>query len=183
MGASPFKVKMGSGYTVAVDTTQAHSGTKSIHISAPTATGAGALTETKTFSGATATDWWGRVFFRFKAPADGHQMFIAVNVSGNQFRLFNTLGSTKIQLNDQKADKFTALTQSITMEKWFCYEWHMTPTTTTAYVDGQQGGMVSWAVSGATSLQIGYERFQAAKTAGEIWIDDVAIGTSQIGCD
>ena len=36
-------------------------------------------------------------------------------------------------------------------------------------------------VSGATSLQIGYERFQAAKTAGEIWIDDVAIGTSQIG--
>jgi hypothetical protein len=185
-GMSPFKQMMQGQYMLEVvdDMTQAHSGTHAVHITAPTGTGVAALTENTTFNGDTASDWWGRVFLRFKAASGGHQMFIAVNASGNQFRLFNTLGSDTIQLNDQKGDKFTALASQVPMDTWFCYEWHMTPTETTVYVDGvQDPAAPGWMVSGATSLQIGYQRFQSGPSTGEIWIDDVAINTSQIGCN
>jgi hypothetical protein len=181
-GNSPWKVTQGSGYTVMVDTTQAHSGTKSVHISAPTAAGSGVLKETKTFP---ATDFWGRAFLRFKTASGGHQMFIAVITQGDQFRLFNTLGSDKIQLNEQSGDKFFASATTVPMEKWFCYEWHVTPNSASVYVDGKQltdATPTGWNIMNAQSLQIGYQRFQAGPSAGEIWIDDVAIHTAQIGC-
>lgn len=179
---SPWKVTQGSGYTVTVDTTQAHSGSKAVHISAPTGTGSGVLRETKTFP---ATDFWGRAFMRFKTASGGHQMFIAVITQSDQFRLFNTLGSDKIQLNEQSGDKFFASATTVPMEKWFCFEWHVTQNSASVYVDGKQltdATPTGWNITNAQSLQIGYQRFQAGPSAGDIWIDDVAINTSQIGC-
>jgi hypothetical protein len=182
MGASPWKVSQGSGYTVAIDTTQHHGGTKSVHISAPTGTGTGALTETKTFP---ATDFWGRAFMRFKTASGGHQMFIMVAGQGNQFRLFNTLGTDTFRTNDQKVDMFFDSGTKIPMETWFCFEWHLTANSASIYLDGTEmpkAAPTGWTVTGTTSLQIGYQRFQAGTTAGEIWLDDIAINTTQIGC-
>jgi hypothetical protein len=179
---SPWKVTQGSGYTVMVDTTQAHSGSKAVHISAPTAAGSGVLRETKTFP---ATEYWGRAFMRFKTASGGHQMFVAEITQGDQFRFFNTLGSDKIQLNEQSGDKFFASATTVPMEKWFCFEWHVTPTSASDYVDGKQltdAMPTGWNIMNGQSLQIGYQRFQAGPSAGEIWIDDVAINTAQIGC-
>lgn len=108
-----------------------------------------------------------------------------VITSNDQFRLFNTLGSDKIQLNEQSGDKFFASATTVPMEKWFCYEWHVTPNSASVYVDGKQltdATPTGWNISNAQSLQIGYQRFQAGTSAGEIWIDDVAINTAQIGC-
>lgn len=183
MGKSPWKVTQGSGYTVAVDTSQAHGGTHSVHISAPTGAGSGVLRETSTFP---ATEFWGRAFMRFKAAAGGHQMFIAVLVQGgDQFRLLNTLGSNAAQLNEQNGDKFFASKTTIPMETWFCYEWHVTATSASVYLDGKEltdAAPSGWKISNAQTLQIGYQRFQAGPSAGEIWLDDIAINDEQIGC-
>jgi len=112
-------------------------------------------------------------------------MFIAVITQGDQFRLFNTLGNDKIQLNEQSGDKFFASATTVPMEKWFCYEWHVTATSASVFVDGKEltdAKPTGWNIQNAQSLQIGYQRFQAGPSAGEIWIDDVAINTAQIGC-
>jgi len=183
MGKSPWKVTQGNGYSVVVDTTQAHGGTHAVHISAPTGAGSGVLRETSTFP---AADSWGRAYMRFKAASGGHQMFIAVLVQGgDQFRLLNTLGSDKIQLNEQNGDKFFPSSTTVPMEKWFCYEWHVTATSAAVYLDGKQltdATPTGWSVNNAQSLQIGYQRFQAGPSAGEIWLDDVAVSDKQIGC-
>ncbi|MEP7050753.1 MAG: LamG-like jellyroll fold domain-containing protein [Pseudomonadota bacterium] len=182
MGMSPWKVTQGGGYTVMIDTTQAHSGMKSVHITAPVDPGSGVLKETSTFP---ATEFWGRAWMRFKAASGGHQMFIAVITSGDQFRLLNTLGSDTFRLNEQNGDKFFASATTIPMEKWFCYEWHVTATSASVYVDGKEltdASPTGWKITGAQSLQIGYQRFQKGPSAGEIWLDDIAINTAQIGC-
>lgn len=183
MGKSPWKVTQGSGYTVAVDTTQAHGGTHSIHITAPTAAGSGVLKETSTFP---ATEFWGRAFMRFKAAAGGHQMFIAVLVQGgDQFRLLNTLGSNVVRTNEQNGDAFFASKTNIPMETWFCYEWHVTPTSAAVYLDGKEltdAAPTGWKISNAQTLQIGYQRFQTGPSTGEIWLDDIAVNDKQIGC-
>jgi hypothetical protein len=182
MGASPWKVSQGSGYTVAVDTAQHHSGMKSVHIMAPTGTGTGALTESKTFP---ATDFWGRAWMRFKAASGGHQMFVAVNVQGDQYRLFNTLGTDTFRTNEQKGDAFYDSGTKIPMETWFCFEWHIAASGASIYLDGMEmtkAKPTGWTVPSMSSLQIGYQRFQAGTSAGEIWLDDIAINTTQIGC-
>lgn len=72
------------------------------------------------------------------------------------------------------------------LEKWFCYEWHVTPTSASVFVDGKEltdAKATGWTIANATSLQIGYERFQPGMgTGGELWLDDIAINTAQIGC-
>ncbi len=184
MGKSAWKVTQGNGYTVVVDTTQAHSGTHSVHISAPIKSGSGVLRETSTFP---ATEFWGRAFMRFKAAAGGHQMFIAVLVQGgDQFRLLNTLGSNAVRTNEQNGDMFFASKTNIPMETWFCYEWHVTATSASVYMDGKEltdAAPTGWKISNAQTLQIGYQRFQDGTSAGEIWLDDIAINDKQIGCN
>lgn len=181
MGNSPWKTSMSGGYTLTLATDQAHSGTHSVHVSAPTGTGSAAIQETKTFP---ATDFWGRAFLRFKAPPGGHQMFIALNSAQDQLRLLNTLGSAKIQLNLRSNDQFKASATTIPMDTWFCYEWHVAPNSVNVFVDGKAltDAMATWSTANLTSLRIGYERFQTGTAAGEIWIDDVAINSTQIGC-
>jgi hypothetical protein len=182
MGTSPWKTQSGGGYTLELVTDQAHSGTHSVHISAPTTTGSAHIQETKTFP---ATDFWGRSFLRFKAPSGGHQMFIAMAVPGDQVRILNMLGnSAQVRQNLQSSDVFKASTTTIPMEKWFCYEWHANASGVHVYLDGTEltDAAATWSGATGTSLLIGYQRFQAGTAAGEIWIDDVAINTAQIGC-
>jgi hypothetical protein len=182
MGTSPWKTQSGGGYTLELATDQAHSGTHSVHIAAPTATGSAHIVETKTFP---ATDYWGRAFLRFKAPPGGHQMFIMMSAPNDQIRILNMLGnSAKVQQNLQSSDKFTSSATLIPMEKWFCYEWHANTSGVHVYLDGTElaDAAATWSGSGGTSLTIGYQRFQTGTAAGEIWIDDVAINTAQVGC-
>jgi hypothetical protein len=182
MGTSPWKTQSGGGYTLELGTDQAHSGTHSVHISAPTATGSAHIVETKTFP---ATDYWGRAFLRFKAPPGGHQMFIMMSVPNDQVRILNMLGnSAKVQQNLQSTDKFTSSATVIPMEKWFCYEWHANASGVHVFMDGMEmtDAAATWSGAGGTSLTIGFQRFQAGTGAGEMWIDDVAINTAQVGC-
>lgn len=174
---------MSGGYTLALATDQAHSGTHSVHVMAPAATGAAQITETRTFP---ATDFWGRAWLRFSAAAGGHQMYIAVNGGGDQLRLLNRLGnSSAAQVNFQRTDMFYASRTMIPMDTWFCYEWHVSAADVHVYMNGQAltDVVVPVSIANPTALLLGFQRFQAGPSAGEIWIDDVAVNASQIGCN
>lgn len=171
-----------NGYAVVADNTQVHSGAKALHITAPATAGSGVLTETSTFP---ATDFWGRAWMRFKTAAGGHQVFVSVVTPTDQFRLFNILSNTKIALHDQKNDQFFTSATTVPMETWFCFEWHVTTSSVHVYLDGNQLtdlNPTAWSITNAQSLQIGYQRLSPGVSAGEMWVDDVAVDSAQIGC-
>ena len=53
--------------------------------------------------------------------------------------------------------------------------------TFSAYVDGMKIGTQNGAIPNLMRQRIGFQRY-AGGTAGEMWIDDVAIGPNRIGC-
>ncbi len=72
---------------------------------------------------------------------------------------------------------------SPTMGKWQCYEWHITPNALDDYLDGTKLPISqTWAEPTISLLRMGFERFSAG-SAGELWLDDVAINDTQIGCN
>ena len=181
INTSTWKVQQGNGFTATVGTDQAHSGTHSLHIVAPNTSNSAFITETKTFP---AADFWGRAWMRFSGPNGGHQMYIYVNFPGDQLRLLNRLGSDSIQVNFQKSDQFYSSKTTVPQTTWFCYEWHVTTSATTIYKDGTQlTDIKAPGITGGTSLSLGFQRFATATAAADLWIDDVAVGPSQIGCN
>lgn len=179
-GMSPWTAMGGTAIEVTKD--QHHGGTQSVHITAPNTSGFSALIqEKKTFP---ATEFWGRAFLRFKGDGGGHQMYIAVNLPGDQLRLLNRLGSDNAQVNFQKSDKFYNTNHKIVQETWFCYEWHVTASAVNIFIDGQAQttSPAIPGITGGTTLSLGYTRYATGSAAGEMWIDDVAVNDTQIGC-
>jgi hypothetical protein len=70
------------------------------------------------------------------------------------------------------------------MGTWACYEWHETPTGLHVYLQGKElmDADETWTEAPLTDLRIGFERFDVG-TGGDIYIDDVAVSASQIGCN
>ncbi|MEO8900288.1 MAG: hypothetical protein ABI488_01700 [Polyangiaceae bacterium] len=182
-GASPWTT---TG-TVEVVTDVFHSGTHSVHMKA--AMGDAAvninISEKKTFP---STDSWGRAWVQIKATSTEHQMFIGINFSGNQDRLLNRLGSDMPQVNFQVGDVFYAAGVKFTQGMWFCYEWHVTDTATSIYIDGTKQSLTKGTAGdapgakGGTALLLGFQRFGKGSAGADVWYDDVAVNDTQIGC-
>jgi hypothetical protein len=136
-------------------------------------------------------DFWGRAWLRLKGPAGGHQMFIAHALpGGNQLRVLNSIGSLTVTGNVATGDPIFNSTVAIPQETWFCFEWHVNATATHLYKDGTEvmttmGGKATTmpGETGITSLILGFQRFQTGSAASDLWIDDVAVDTNQIGCN
>lgn len=180
--ASPWKVTMGSGYTVEVVSTPVHGGTHAAHMSAPTATGSGYLTATKGFPG---TDFWGRAWVRVKSAAGGHQCLMALNAANDQVRILNEMGSGEVATNLRSNDKLNdASATKVPQDTWFCYEWHQSPTALHVYIDSTEvtAAAATWSVASVNSLQVGIQRFQAGSAKADFYYDDVAVNTTRVGC-
>jgi len=180
---SPWKVTMGSGYTVEVVSTPVHGGTHAVHMSAPAATGSGYLTATKGFPG---TDFWGRAWVRVKSAAGGHQCLMALNAASDQVRILNEMGSGEVATNLRSNDKLNdASATKVPQDKWFCYEWHQSPTALHVYIDSTEvtAAAATWSVASINSLQIGIQRFQAGSGQADYYYDDVAVNATRIGCN
>jgi hypothetical protein len=183
-GSSVFKT---SGM-VEVVTDVHHGGTHSVHIKAPN--GNPTNININTAAPFPSTDHWGRAWVQIKATGTEHQMYIGINLSGDQGRLLNRLGSDTPQVNFQKGDKFYAAQVKFTQNMWFCYEWHVTDTATTIYVDGKKQMLSNGTngdapgMKGGTQLLLGFQRFvnSSGSADADVWYDDVAVGPTQIGC-
>jgi Cip1-like, core domain len=178
---------MKGGYTIAIDTTQAHSGKNSVHATFTAAAGYAYISETKTFP---ATDFWGRAFMRFMAPPGGHQVFAGSDTAmdeatGDQMRYMNDMGGM-LTMNIRSTDAVAKSTKALPMGTWNCYEWHQTTTMADLYMDGAMIGTAMGAgfkglATPYVAMVLGGERFGGG-VAGDVWIDDVAVDTAQIGC-
>jgi hypothetical protein len=183
--ASAWKI-IKNGYTVETVTTQAHSGTHSVHVMATANGGYGYVSETKTFP---ATDFWGRAYMRIVAPSSGHEVFAGLDTNlmepqGEQVRLLNNTGGGNIVTNRRSDDMSKGSATKIPMSTWFCYEWHETPNKLSIYLNGKELTDVdeNWVEPTFVAFVLGFERFGGG-TAGDIWIDDVAVNSAQIGCN
>ncbi|MEO7035351.1 MAG: hypothetical protein ABI548_15610 [Polyangiaceae bacterium] len=181
-GASPWTT---SG-TVEVVTDVFHSGTHSVHMMAAAGNAINInISEKKTFP---STDSWGRAWVQIKATSTEHQMYIGINLSGNQARLLNRLGSDIPQVNFQSPDSFYAAGVKFTQGMWFCYEWHVTDTAISIYIDGTKQSLKNGTAGdapgakGGTALLLGFQRFGTGSASADVWYDDVAVNDTQIGC-
>lgn len=180
--ASPWKVTMGGGYKVEVVSTPVHGGTHALHVNASSATGNGYVMATKGFP---ATDLWGRAYVRVKSAAGGHQCLMALNSSSDQVRILNEMGSGEYATNLKSSDKLNDSKTKVPQDTWFCFEWHQSPTALHVFADGKEitDAAATWSIASVASLQIGLMRFQAGSGTADIYYDDVALNTTQIGCN
>ena len=190
---SKFTMDTKGGYIVEPVTTQSHSGTHSIHVHSPGGGGLGYIVETATFTPA-ITDFWGRAYLMFMAAGSGHEVFAAMDTTlsdsqGDQIRMLNDMGDGKMATNRRTGDH-SMEGSAIPMGTWFCFEWHQSPTALTIYLNGTDltgadetygNGSPFGSPPTLVDMRIGFERFDSG-TGGDIWIDDVAVNSTQIGC-
>ncbi|HVY25635.1 MAG TPA: hypothetical protein VHB79_03760 [Polyangiaceae bacterium] len=170
-------------FTAKIDTDQFHSGSRSLHIVAPNKTNSAWLTiQSDKFP---AADFWGRAWYRITGPKGGHQEYIIAPASGNELRILNRkTDSENMGVNTQSPDKWYLTNTPVPQATWFCYEFHVTATATTVYPNGKEATEVKPpGVTGVKSLSFGWQRWQTGGGDGEMWIDDIAIGDKQIGCE
>jgi len=192
---------------VEIVTNKAHNGSNSVHLGfATTASFATYIDETKGFPN---TSYWGRVwYFVMNSPEAGHQVYVdgtdGTNLTMYGVRPLNTQGSGMIAVNVDpgvggKGETGGTSTVAMPQGMWTCFEWQVTGVgstgnvtlymaTTSDVAAGKMGAEVPNTAAMGVPIpalieqRIGYERYGTG-TAGDIWMDDYAIGTARIGCN
>jgi hypothetical protein len=189
-------VKVVNTYTTTPGPTMAHSGTNSVQISFTTGSGYAMIVEKMGFP-ATA-GYWGRVWYYVEVPATdtGHCVYIegstGMNLGNNGVRPLNTSGgSMEINIDPATGGGEASASTNTPIPKgaWTCFEWNITATggmgSVSLYVAGAATAAATvknQTIPALTEQRVGYERYNAG-TAGNVWLDDYAIGTSRIGCN
>jgi hypothetical protein len=182
---------------VEIVTNKSHSGSNSVHLGfTTTAAFSTYIDETKGFPN---TGYWGRVwYFVMNGTESGHQVYIdgtdGTNLSNYGVRPLNTQSAGMIAVNvdpgvggkgESGGTSGTKMPQGV----WTCFEWQVTGVGGTGNVTLYMGGTL---VAGTEAMgvpipnlieeRIGYERYGGG-AAGDIWMDDYAIGPTRIGCN
>jgi hypothetical protein len=180
---------------MAVDSTRAARGKRSLHITRASA-GASLMRETRTLP-ATNGAYYGRVFlwidqwptsnFVHYSLAIGYSGGTAVRMGGQ----FQT-GRLKYLFNIQppaQGPPETGLVDyvdPVPVKTWQCIEWSMDSTKgeMRMWVDGKELTRLHWLTQFPvlSSLAIGWEQYQSGTPAYDVWIDEIAIADSRIGC-
>lgn len=187
-------IKVVSTYATTPGPTMAHSGKNSVQISFPAGAGYAMLVEKMGFPA--PTGYWGRVWLFVETPTTdaGHDVYIegstGMNLSNYGVRPLNTQkGNMTINISPVgTAEAGANTTTPIPRGAWTCFEWQISAT-------GGNGNVVLYAAGSAmptvslngkpipalVEQHVGYERY-ASGPAGNLWIDDYAIGSARLGC-
>ena len=125
-------------------------------------------------------------------PLGGHQIYIEARVASGSdktgVRSLNTFDNNNgyLGLNLESSDKSQQSKTKMTTGSWVCYEWQITGIsggmgTFTSWADGQMLATQNGDIPNIMRERIGIQRYDAGM-AGEMWIDDVALGSSRINC-
>jgi hypothetical protein len=185
---SPWAYDVDNKGTVAeVVSDKGRTDSRSLHVKASAMAGIhGYITETETLA-KTGGSFWGRVFIWYMLDVPGvHIVNVAVDgktgTTSEQVRIVNVIGS-HIATNRRSDDMGKGSNVGPDQGKWGCYEWHLTPNSLDVYLDGTMLPISeTWTMPTLSLFRVGFERFSAG-AAGELWLDDVAINDSRIGCD
>ncbi len=178
--------------TVTVVSTKAHSGSNSVYMTFTTASGATFIDE-KMGIPATGT-YWGRVWLYPETPVDqGHDVYIEAEpatfmggTSQTGVRALNTQGNMSI--NVDPPDNGPKSNMALPRGSWHCFEWETTGIggngNVVLYMDGTLLATDTGAPIPALAEQrIGYERYGAGTAAGDMYIDDYAVGPTRLNCN
>jgi hypothetical protein len=184
--------------TVEIVNDQAHTGTSSVHLKI-TATGQTSTFIDEKIGFPWTTGYWGRVWILMSAPltTGGHTVYVegstGMMTQNNGVRPLNTSGGN-IETNVDPPDSSGNSKPAVAFPKvWTCFQWHIAAaagkTNVNLYMGDTEvpGTALSVNATGnavVTALieqRIGYERYGNG-SAGDIWIDDYAIGATQLGC-
>ncbi len=179
--------------TVTVVSTKSHSGSNSVHMTFTTASCATFIDEKM---GVTATGTvWGRVYLYPNTETDGsHDVYLEGEpatfkggTSQTGVRPLNTEGGN-MEINVDPPDNGPASKTALPRGSWHCFEWQITNI-------GGNGNVVLYmdstllatdtgvAIPALAEMRVGYERYGAGTTTGDLYIDDYAIGPMRLGCN
>jgi hypothetical protein len=181
---------------VEVVSTMAHSLPNSVHMHFTTASGATFIHESMGFP-APMNTVWGRVWFYVMndPTSNGHDVYIEaadVLATNTGVRPLNTQGG-KMAINVDPGlnggEDGATSTMAIPRGVWTCFEWSIIAPTTgsgsvTLYMGGTQlATLAKTKVPALMYQRVGYEHYGADSAAGDMWIDDYAVGTTRINCN
>jgi hypothetical protein len=193
----------GGGGTIGLANDQAHSGTMSLKSDAAT-TGQNRVQKSLMALGPTATNHWGRIFYRVNTPepkpnsnvlhitltalegsTENRVVDTVVNTAGNHQWLFNIPDDSCCTISDYNWTFENA---------WHCAEWNVDVATESFqfYTDGVKVPALSFTkaslgtknpqMSDYTSVGVGTIFYQVPPNPVVVWFDDLAIDDNQIGC-
>lgn len=183
--------------TVSVVSTKAHSGSNSVHF---TFTAASCATFIDEKIGVTATGTvWGRLWMYPNTEADNgigvdpHVVYVEGEPEGftghsaTGVRPLNTQ-SGQIAINVDPPDNGPSANIPLPRGAWHCFEWEISGIggngSVALYMDGKALATdMGTAIAAIGEMRIGYERYNAGTTTGEMYVDDYAIGPTRMGCN
>jgi hypothetical protein len=209
---SQFKFEMGTGSTGVVDTTKPFRGMNSVHIKTNGGQGFITETSTFTgTTAATNNAQWGRIWiwFETKAAPNSHDVFIRLEdtASSAESAQLHVAGGSRGQLASEirsgsdlyhpkiidpapKPLPDGTVGFPLAQPKWQCWEWHTTADNTLEFfIDGTEYTKMKvvaadkWPFPIFKKLYLGFMQFGTNATpVTELWIDEVAVSSSQVGC-
>jgi hypothetical protein len=186
-------VTVASSFSTTPGPTMAHSGKNAVQISFTTGSGYAMLVNKSGFPDPMGI--WGRVWMYIETPTSdvSHDVYIegSTGVMLNMYgiRPFNSQKGN-ISINQSQmglSESGPTSTTVVPRGAWTCFEWNISASgpsgTLSLYLGGAMMPLQSLKSQIPTLVEsrVGYERF-AAGTAGDLWIDDFAVGTSRLGC-
>jgi hypothetical protein len=186
-------IDVANTYTTTPGPATAHSGQNSVHISFAAGAGYAMIVEK---TGLPAQNgYWGRVWLYVETPADtGHDVYIegstGVNLGNSGVRPLNTYNGVMTANVDPvgSGEAMATTTMPIPRGAWTCFEWQISATSGTGQVALYTAGaatptalLPSEPIPALIEQRVGYERY-ATGAAGDLWIDDYAIGPTRLGC-
>jgi hypothetical protein len=150
--------------------------------------------------GVTATGTvWGRVWMYPNTEADNgigpdpHVVYIEAEPAGftghsaTGVRPLNTQ-SGQIAINIDPPDNGPSANMALPEGAWHCFEWEISGIgghgSVALYMDGTLLATdMGAAIAAIGEMRIGYERYNAGTTTGDMYLDDYAIGPTRMGCN
>jgi hypothetical protein len=186
-----------STFTTTPGPKTAHSGKNAVQITVPTSSGyAMIVTKMGVPTPPSTTGYWARawIYFETSATDAGHCVMIegstglAADLQNHGARPLNTTrGNMEINIDPVGAgEASSAATMPLPRGAWTCFEWQISATGGTGDIGLYAGGtavatLKNQPIQALTENRIGYERYGNGG-AGNLWIDDYAIGPARLGC-
>jgi hypothetical protein len=181
------------GNVVEIVSDRAHTGTNSVHMSLTTTEGTTFICESQ---GLLSSPLWGRAWmFIMNDPSSaGPDVYIDTSegyLQSHGVRALSTQAGTMTIHVDSTTGAGTGETatsnQPLPRGAWTCFEWQIAATgatgSVTLYMNGAQLASLPNVELPTLNFQcVGYEHDVADHVAGDLWIDDFAIGTTRLGC-
>lgn len=179
-----------NGGLLELSTTHAHSGAQSLHAHVPPKAGADAhVTETKTFP-QSASNLYARAWFYFEPSAPiAHVSYFSAKGPNATYTFASQSGTLMSLAYFSSTETANHSATGVPIGHWACMEWNFDAGAGTAdyWLDGtplQDLHEGSWGKDAFQSHDFGISLFgtDTGPAAYDVWLDDIAVATSRIGC-